>query len=116
MWRQCCRLSVGVRERAVRCEPAAIVTRLVRVEWRSMKTLLTSVLALLAMASSAAADGLKCDMTQYKASTGLTATVDQDLLVLTWTGQAGSELRARFAIANGQPVVRDLAVRKQAGQ
>src|SRR5436305_344158 len=33
------------------------------------------------------ADGLKCDMTQYKASTGLTAALDQDLLVVTWPGQ-----------------------------
>ena len=28
-----------------------------------------------------AADGLKCDMTQYKAGTGLTAAMEQDLLV-----------------------------------
>jgi len=63
-----------------------------------------------------AADGLKCDMTQYKAGTGLTAAMEQDLLVVTWSGQAGSELRARYAIDRAQPVVRDLAVRKQGGQ
>src|SRR5438270_9412437 len=62
------------------------------------------------------AQGLKCDMTQYKASTGLTAAVDQDLLVVTWAGQGGSEVRARYVIENGKPVVRDLAVRKQGGQ
>ncbi|PYR41931.1 MAG: hypothetical protein DMF93_07190, partial [Acidobacteria bacterium] len=62
------------------------------------------------------ADGLKCDMTQYKATTGLTAAMDQDVLVVSWSGQTGSELRARFAIDKSQPVVRDLAVRKQGGQ
>jgi hypothetical protein len=42
--------------------------------------------------------------------------VEQDLLVVSWSGQAGSELRARYAIDRAQPVVRDLAVRKQGGQ
>ena len=69
-----------------------------------------------AQSPSLAADGLKCDMTQYKAGTGPTAAMEQDLLVGTWPGQAGSELRARYAIDRAQPVVRDLAVRKQGGQ
>ena len=81
-----------------------------------MRALLSSVLMSVAMASGAFAQGLKCDMTQYKASTGLTAAIEQDLLVVTWAGQAGSEVRARYAIEKGQPVVRDLAVRKQGGQ
>ncbi len=33
-------------------------------------------------------------------------------LVLTWKGARDADLRARFAIDNGQPLVRDLAVRK----
>ena len=37
------------------------------------------------------------------------------MLVVSWTGQAGSEMRARYAIDGGQPVVRDLAVRKTGG-
>jgi len=81
-----------------------------------MKTFLSVVFLSLVVTSAASAQGLKCDMTQYKASTGLTAAIEQDLLVVTWAGQAGSEVRARYAIANGQPVVRDLAVRKQGGQ
>ena len=56
-----------------------------------MRSLLSVVFLSLAMASAAFAQGLKCDMTQYKASTGLTAAVDQDLLVVTWAGQGGSE-------------------------
>ena len=35
---------------------------------------------------------------------------------MTWNGSNGSELRARYAIDNGQPVVRELAVRKSGGQ
>src|SRR5262245_8834017 len=81
-----------------------------------MTRLLTSVFLSLTMAASAAADELKCDMTQYKAMTGLTAAAEQNLLVVTWAGQGGSELRARYAIDRGQPVIRDLAVRKQGGQ
>src|ERR1035437_7747923 len=69
-----------------------------------MRALLSVVFLSLAMASAAFAEGLKCDMAQYTGSTGLTA------------GQGGSEVRARYAIENGQPVIRDLAVRKQGGQ
>jgi hypothetical protein len=57
-----------------------------------------------------------CDMSQYKASTGLTAGTEQGALAVTWAGANGTELRARYAIDNGQPVVRDLAVRKTGGQ
>jgi hypothetical protein len=67
-------------------------------------------------ASALAADPLKCDVGQYKASAGLTAAVEQELLVVSWTGQGGAELRARYAIDGGQPVVRDLAIRKPGGQ
>jgi hypothetical protein len=70
----------------------------------------------LAIASTAAfADSLSCDLTEYKASPGLTARVDADLLVVTWTGQGGTELRAQFAIEGGRPEIRALATRKTAG-
>src|SRR5262245_13733416 len=81
-----------------------------------MRALLFSGLLSLAMVSTAAADGLKCDMTQYKESAGLTASPAQDVLEVTWAGQNGAEVRARYAIDNGQPVVRDLSVRKKGGQ
>src|SRR5215210_4712188 len=85
-------------------------------EIRSMRTFLSIVILSLVMTTAAVAQGIKCDTTQYKASSGLAAVVEQDLLVVTWNGQAGSDVRARYAIANGQPLVRDLAVRKQGGQ
>ena len=69
-----------------------------------------------AVAPTVAAQSLNCDMSQYKAASGLTAAIEQDALAVTWDGANGSELRARYAIDNGQPVVRELAVRKSGGQ
>ncbi|PYR15162.1 MAG: hypothetical protein DMG00_01170, partial [Acidobacteria bacterium] len=62
------------------------------------------------------ADSLSCNLSQYKSSQGLTAAIDQNLLVVSWTGQNGADLRARFAIDNGQPMIRDLTVKKSGGQ
>ena len=81
-----------------------------------MKALLCSLSLSLATGSAAFAQGVKCDMAQYKASSGLTAAADKDGLLVTWAGEAGSEVRARYAVENGSPIVRELAVRKQGGQ
>jgi hypothetical protein len=62
------------------------------------------------------AHSINCDLSQYKAVPGLTAATDQGSLAVTWSGANGSELRARYAIDNGQPIVRELAVRKSGGQ
>jgi hypothetical protein len=58
------------------------------------------------------ADSLSCDLSQYRAAPGLTAVVEQDTLLVSWTGQNGAEVRARYAIDGGTPVVRELTVRK----
>jgi hypothetical protein len=58
---------------------------------------------------------LTCDLTQYKSSTGLIAALDGNLLTVSWSGQARSQLRARFAIEGGTPMVRDLSVRRGGG-
>src|SRR3977135_2449180 len=68
-----------------------------------------------ASTSRISADSLNCNLSQYKAAQGLTAAVEQDLLVVSWSGQNGADLRARYAIDSGQPVVRDLAVKKAGG-
>jgi hypothetical protein len=62
-----------------------------------------------------AADALVCDLAQYRSSSGLTAAMDQNVLTVAWTGQNGSEMRTRYAVEGGQPIVRDLAVRKAGG-
>src|SRR5438552_5208023 len=46
----------------------------------------------LATGATLLADSLSCDMSQYKSATGLTAAIDQNLLVVSWTGQGGTEL------------------------
>ena len=68
------------------------------------------------VAPTLSAQSLNCDMSQYKAASGLTAAIEQGALAVTWNGSNGSELRARYGIDNGQPVVRELAVRKSGGQ
>jgi hypothetical protein len=62
------------------------------------------------------ADTLTCDLSQYKAGSGPTASIDQNVLTVSWPGQSGSEMRTRYAIDGGQPIVRDLSVRKTGGQ
>jgi hypothetical protein len=59
---------------------------------------------------------LTCNLTQYKASTGLTTALEGDLLTVSWNGQGTSQLRARFAIDGGTPTVRDLSVRRGSGE
>lgn len=58
----------------------------------------------------AAAQGLPCDLSQYRAAEGLQAKLAGDTLELTWQGERGTALRARFGIRQGRPVVRELAV------
>src|SRR6266498_3323626 len=75
-----------------------------------------SALVLAAATLRLSADSLNCNLSQYKPAQGLTAAIDQDGLVVSWAGQNGADLRARYAIDSGQPVVRDLAVKKAGGQ
>jgi len=66
-------------------------------------------------AANQAAPPLNCDLTQYKASTGLTTALDGSVLTVSWNGQGASQLRARFAIDGGTPTIRDLSVRRGGG-
>src|SRR4051812_38023903 len=77
---------------------------------------LASPSAIVSVAPAARAEAINCNLSQYKAAPGLVANVEQDSLLVSWSGQNGSELRARYAIDTAQPVVRDLAVRRAGGQ
>ncbi len=68
------------------------------------------------IAAKQEAGTLRCNLTQYKASSGLTASLEGDLLNVSWNGQGTSQLRARFAIDGGTPTVRDLSVRRGGGE
>ena len=72
--------------------------------------LFMAVLAL-ALPSSARAEPLRCDLTLYKPSKGLTAAIAEGLLVVSWQGDRGRELRMRLTVSEGRPVIRDLAIR-----
>ena len=77
--------------------------------------LLMSAATILSIGRVSAAP-FNCDLAQYRASAGLTAAMEQDALAVTWEGQGGSEVRARYAIDQGQPLIRELAVRRAGGQ
>ena len=58
---------------------------------------------------------VSCDMAQYKATAGLTAAMQAGVLTVQWAGGDGAELRTRYSVAAGTPVMRELAVRKSGG-
>src|SRR5262249_47056186 len=78
--------------------------------------MLTASLSSLSPAGVLFADPLTCDLSEYKAAQGLTAAVEQETLVVTWSGQNGADVRARYGIDSGKPVVRELAIRRAGGQ
>ena len=81
-----------------------------------IKTAIAFVAAVAVVAAAhSRAGALNCDLRQYTPAAGLTAAADQDLLTVSWAGDRGTEIRARYAIDGGQPVVRDLALRKGGG-
>ncbi len=69
----------------------------------------------LAATSVVFADPLKCDLSNYQAISGLTAAVDHDVLTVAWSGAAGTELRARYALDRGAPILRELAAQSTGG-
>jgi hypothetical protein len=62
--------------------------------------------------ATAAADPLACDFSKYKPAAGLTANPSTSELLVTWTGQRGTDLRMRFGIEKGEPVIREVTVRR----
>ena len=74
-----------------------------------MKTLGTALI--LWTVTAAAAPAPTWDLSGYKSSPGLTAAQAGDVLAVTWRGDGDAELRARYEIVEGRPLVRDLAIR-----
>ena len=81
----------------------------------SVARLLLLAALTLGATSALLADSLNCDLGQYQSSPGLVAKVEQDLLSVSWTGQADALLRARYAIVGAQPVIRDLSIGQPGG-
>src|SRR5438874_4555451 len=81
-----------------------------------MKTVFSATLALVVLAASGArADPLSCNLSAYKAASGLAAAVADNTLTVTWDGDRGDELRLRFVVEGGAPVIQEIAVRKKGG-
>src|SRR5581483_6500260 len=64
----------------------------------------------------AAAQTPTCDRQAYKPVNGLTAEQTGETVTLTWTGESGQGLRARFCICGTQPQVIELAARRATGE
>ena len=58
---------------------------------------------------------LACDLAGYKAMDGLKAQVKSGVVEVEWTGERREQLRASFGIRDRQPVVEELAARKEGG-
>ena len=76
------------------------------------KELLITVL----MMSRAASQDFHCDMSGYKAQEGLKAQVHAGVLELAWQGERQEQLRAQLTIRGNQPVVQELAARRNGGK
>src|ERR1035438_5723424 len=70
---------------------------------------------LLTALGGSVAGAQNCDFKDYKAQDGLTAETQAGFLQVSWQGERGQQLRAAFAIRDGQPEVRELAARKGQG-
>ena len=75
---------------------------------------LTKVILLTALGGGVAG-AQNCDFKDYKALDGLKAEMQAGVLQVDWQGESGQQLRAQFAIREGQPEVRELAARKGQG-
>jgi hypothetical protein len=61
------------------------------------------------------AQTFNCDLKDYRSVDGVKAQVVRDAVELAWEGEAGQQLRARFSLRAGQPMVEELAARKSGG-
>ncbi len=64
----------------------------------TMGTKTIAMVCALLVSSAAGADPLTCNLSGYKAMAGLTASVADNTLTVTWDGDNGTELRMRFGI------------------
>ena len=73
------------------------------------------VAAIVGITTLASADPINCDLSAYQAQPGLTASVADETLTITWVGAENHELRLRFVIDGGVPTIRELALRPPNG-
>ena len=54
---------------------------------------------------AASGEGIRCELSGYKAMDGLRAQQRGDVLEVNWQGERKESLRASFAVVDGQPMV-----------
>lgn len=72
--------------------------------------------ALAALSGPAFAQSPTCDLKNYQPVEGIKAEAQKDALLLTWQGESGQRLRARFSIQDGQPTIAELAASSSDGR
>lgn len=72
------------------------------------------LLYLLAITMAVRAE-MTCDLSAYKAQDGLSARLRGGVLEVLWQGEKRERLRAEFTIRDANPVVQELAIRKDGG-
>jgi hypothetical protein len=53
----------------------------------------------------------QCDLSGYKRTPGLHASVEKDGVTIQWDGKHGDEIRMRLALRSGTPVVAEISIR-----
>ena len=71
--------------------------------------------AWMALAAVASAEPLTCNLSAYRAASGLTAAADGTTLTVTWDGERQQELRLRFGLTEGNVTIQTLDVRQKGG-
>jgi hypothetical protein len=72
--------------------------------------------ALMIFCAVCAAQEFHCDVKDYKSISGVNVTADKNSVEISWQGEHGQELRARFTLRDGQPLINELAARKPGGE
>lgn len=73
------------------------------------------VLSLALAAGAGIAQTPACDMQGYKSVDGIKMSASGGAVESVWPGEKGQQLRARFALIEGQPIVQELAAQKAGG-
>ena len=77
--------------------------------------LLGIAFGLVLAAGVASAQTLNCNMQEYKNIDGVKVAASGSSVELSWQGEKGQQLRARFTLRNGKPLIEELAVEKNGG-
>jgi hypothetical protein len=73
---------------------------------------LAALVGMALLSGMAAAQTPVCNLQDSKSVDGIKAEANHNGVELMWAGEAGQQLRAHFALRDGQPVVQELAARK----